>query len=204
MWVSLVNKSTEFKQMHRTSLYKNQGKRIYVFRDRHKDTMWRRILEQFQDSSSQQRVVRFLLENGFGVSSEGKTVVNGIEISASALARVIKVDRRVVDSTLRRICEIDELQSLFSRLRVTPDLTDVAKNLGLSVITILPKNAGDKNIVSSAVDVLASYDLPLRQIFVTDPYVVKTPRLVIIIDGVIPADAIQKLRNLPTVQSLIL
>ncbi len=166
--------------------------------------MWRRILEQFQDSPSQQRVVRFLLENGFGVSAEGKTVVNGIEISASALARFIKVDRRVVDSTLRRICEIDGLQSLFSRLRVTPDLTDVAKNLGLSVITILPKNAGDKNIVSSAVDVLASYDLPLRQIFVTDPYVVETPRLVIIIDGVIPADAIQKLRSLPTVQSLIL
>ncbi len=175
-----------------------------MFRDRHKDTMWRRILVQFQDSPSQQRVVRFLLENGFGVSTEGKAVVNGIEISASALARVIKVDRRVVDSTLRRICEIDELQSLFSRLRVTPDLTDVAKNLGLSVITILPNNAGDKNIVASAVDVLASYDLPLRQIFVTDPYVVETPRLVIIIDGVIPAEAIQKLRNLPTVRSLIL
>ena len=104
----------------------------------------------------------------------------------------------------RRICEIDELQSLFSHLRVTPDLTDVAKNLGLSVITILPNNAGDKNIVASAVDVLASYDLPLRQIFVTDPYVVETPRLVIIIDGVIPAEAIQKLRNLPTVRSLIL
>ncbi|HJJ43654.1 MAG TPA: regulator of amino acid metabolism, contains ACT domain protein [Methanocorpusculum sp.] len=166
--------------------------------------MWRRILEQFQDSPSQQRVVRFYLENGFGVSPEGKTIVNGVEISASALARVIKVDRRVIDATLRRISEIDELRSLFSRLRVTPDLTDVAKNLGLSVITILPNNAGDKNIVSSAVDVLASYDLPLRQIFVTDPYVVETPRLVIIIDGVIPAEAIQKLRNLPSVKSLIL
>jgi hypothetical protein len=166
--------------------------------------MWRKILDQFQDSPSQQRVAKFLLENGFGVSPEGKTIVNGIEISASALARVIKVDRRVIDSTLHRICEIDELQSLFSRLRVTPDLTDVAKNLGLSVITIIPKNAGDKNIVSSAVDVIASYDLPLRQIFVTDPYVVESPRLVIIIDGILPVEAIQKLRDLPAVQSMIL
>jgi len=166
--------------------------------------MWRKILDQFQDSPSQQRVVKYLLENGFGVSPEGKTMVNGIEISASALSRAIKVDRRVVDSTARRICEIDELQSLFSRLRVTPDLTDVAKNLGLSVITIIPKNAGDKNIVSSAVDVLSSFELPLRQIFVTDPYVVEFPRLVIIIDGVIPAEAIKKLRDLPTVKSIIL
>ena len=166
--------------------------------------MWRKILDQFQDSPSQQRVVKFLLENGFGVSPEGKTMVNGIEISASALSRAIKVDRRVVDSTAHRICEIDELQSLFSRLRVTPDLTDVAKNLGLSVITIIPKNAGDKNIVSSAVDVLSSFELSLRQIFVTDPYVVEFPRLVIIIDGVIPAEAIKKLRDLPTVQSIIL
>ncbi len=166
--------------------------------------MWRKILDQFQDSPSQQRVVKYLLENGFGVSPEGKTMVNGIEISASALSRAIKVDRRVVDSTAHRICEIDELQSLFSRLRVTPDLTDVAKNLGLSVITIIPKNAGDKNIVSSAVDVLSSFELPLRQIFVTDPYVVEFPRLVIIIDGVIPAEAIKKLRDLPTVKSIIL
>ena len=73
------------------------------------------------------------------------------------------------------------------------------KNLGL-----LPKNAGDKNIVASAVAVLAAHDLPLRQIFVTDPYIVESPRLVIIIDGVIPATAIEELRALPAVESIIL
>ncbi|HJJ60644.1 MAG TPA: regulator of amino acid metabolism, contains ACT domain protein, partial [Methanocorpusculum sp.] len=30
--------------------------------------MWQRILELFSDSPSQQKVVRFLLENGFGIS----------------------------------------------------------------------------------------------------------------------------------------
>jgi len=166
--------------------------------------MWQRILELFSDSPSQQKVVRFLLENGFGISRDGKVMVNDVEITASSLSRAVKVDRRVVDTTIKRIREFPELEPVFTRLRVTPDFTDVAKHLGLSVITILPKNAVDKNIVSSAVSVLASYDLPLRQIFVTDPYAVENPRLVIIIDGQLQADALQKLKNLPAVDSIIL
>ena len=123
----------------------------------HVYAMWQRILELFSDYPSQQKVVRFLLENGFGISRDGKVVVNDIEITASALSRAVKVDRRVVDTTIKRIAEFSELEPVFTRLRVTPDFTDVAKYLGLSVITILPKNAGDKNIVSSAVAVLAEY-----------------------------------------------
>ncbi|MDV0442927.1 regulator of amino acid metabolism, contains ACT domain protein [Methanorbis rubei] len=166
--------------------------------------MWRTILEPFSDSPSQQRVVKFLLESGFGVSKSGKVAVNGIEISATAVARVVDVDRRVVDTTVKRILEMDDIRETFFHLRVTPDITDVAKNLGLSVVTILPKNAGDKNIVASAVAVLASHDLPLRQIFVTDPYIAESPRLVIIIDGTLPAAAIEDLRALPAVASIIL
>ncbi|MDO5844356.1 MAG: regulator of amino acid metabolism, contains ACT domain protein [Methanocorpusculum sp.] len=164
--------------------------------------MWNKILSLFKDSPSQQRVVRFLIENGLGISEEGKVNANGIEISASALARVIKVDRRVVDTTIKRIMDFDELEPIFTRLRVTPDLTDVAKNIGLSVVTIIPKNAGGKNIVAAAVSVIASHDLTLRQIFVTDPYFVENPRLVIIIDGKIPAAAIDELSALEAVESI--
>lgn len=166
--------------------------------------MWRTILEHFSDSPSQQRVVRFLLENGFGISSSGRVVVNGIEISATAIARVVGVDRRVVDTTVRRVMGMEDISAIFSHLRVTPDITNVAKNLSLSVITILPKNAGDKHIVASAIAVLASHDLRLRQIFVTDPYITESPRLVIIIDGVLPTGAIEELRALPAVEAIIL
>ena len=166
--------------------------------------MWRSILEPFSDSPSQQRVVRFLLENGFGINDSGKVVVNGIEVSATAVSRVVDVDRRVVDTTVKRILEMEDIRTIFAHLRVTPDITNVAKNLGLSVITILPKNAGDKNIVASAVAVLAAHDLPLRQIFVTDPYIAETPKLVIIIDGTLPAAAIEELRALSAVESIIL
>ncbi|HJJ69206.1 MAG TPA: regulator of amino acid metabolism, contains ACT domain protein, partial [Methanocorpusculum sp.] len=91
--------------------------------------MWQRILELFSDSPSQQKVVRFLLENGFGISRDGKVMVNDVEITASSLSRAVKVDRRVVDTTIKRIREFPELEPVFTRLRVTPDFTDVAKHL---------------------------------------------------------------------------
>lgn len=165
--------------------------------------MLRKILDAFSDSPSQQKVVRYLLENGFGINEKGRVVANDVEISSTAIGRAVNVDRRVVDMTVKRAYEMPEFQTFFLHLRATPDLTNVAKNLGLSVITILPKNAGDKNIVASAVEVLAKYDLTLRQIFVTDPYLVEKPKLVIIIDGVIPAQAMKDLHNLPAVDSII-
>jgi len=164
--------------------------------------MWHKILELFADSPSQQKVVRFLLENGFGISPEGKVVANDVEITTAALSRAVNVDRRVVDATVRRIQEFDELEPVFARLRVTPDFTNVAKHLGLSVVTIIPKDAGDKNLVAKIVAILAEYNVTLRQIFVTDPYTAEEPRLVVIIDGKLPAAAIQQLSELDFVKSL--
>ncbi|HJJ47763.1 MAG TPA: regulator of amino acid metabolism, contains ACT domain protein [Methanocorpusculum sp.] len=164
--------------------------------------MWRKILNLFADYPAQQQVVRFLLENGLGINEFGKVHANGIEITAAALARAIKVDRRVIDATILHIAEIDELRHIFTNLRVTPDITGVAMDLGLSVLTIYPKNAGDKNIVASALSVLTRYDLPLRQIFVTDPYFVERPRLVLIVEGTLPSEALTEIRRLPAVESI--
>lgn len=166
--------------------------------------MWQRILELFVDLPSQQKVVQFLLENGFSITKEGKIAVNGVEITASALSRAVKVDRRVVDATVKHILEFEDLKPVFTNLRVVPDFTNVARHLGLSVVTIFPKHAEDKNLVSTVVDVLSNYNLALRQIFVTDPYAAEQPRLVIIIDGKIPAGAIQMLSELNFVDSVIL
>jgi predicted regulator of amino acid metabolism with ACT domain len=46
--------------------------------------MWSDIIHEFADSPSQSRVVRFLLENGFGVTEDGKISCNGIEVPATA------------------------------------------------------------------------------------------------------------------------
>jgi len=167
--------------------------------------MWADISREFADSPSQSRVVRFLLENGFGINEEGRIVCNGIEIPATHIGRAIETDRRVVDATARRILENRELREVFLRMRAAPDLSLVAEALGLSVITLYPKDAHQKGIVGAAVQVLVDHDLSIRQIFVTDPYLAEEPKLVMIVDEPrVPASVYERLRALPQVKQLVI
>ncbi|MDD3137050.1 MAG: regulator of amino acid metabolism, contains ACT domain protein [Methanoregula sp.] len=166
--------------------------------------MWSDIIHEFADSPSQSRVVRFLLENGFGITPEGRISCNDIEIPATAIAKAIGSDRRVVDSTAHRILERPFLREIFINMRATPDLSRVAESLGFSVITILPKNASERGIVGAAVRVLSSHALAIRQIFVTDPQFSEEPKLVIIVEDPLPAGVINELRALSQVRQLII
>jgi hypothetical protein len=166
--------------------------------------MWSAIIREFADSPSQLRVAKFLLENGFGVNPKGRIMCNDIEISATRLAKAINTDRRVVDATAHRILEQASLRSVFTRMRATPDLSLLTTPLGLSVITVLPRDARERGIVGAVVSVICGYDLTLRQIFVTDPVLSEEPKLVVIIDGDIPGNVIEAIRKLPQVRQVIL
>ena len=166
--------------------------------------MWSDIIHEFADSPSQSKVVRFLLENGFGINDRGRVTCNGIEVPATQIAKAIGSDRRVVDATAHRILTIPSLREIFLRMRVTPDLSNVAESLGLTVITVLPKNASERGIVGAAVRVLSGHSLSIRQIFVTDPQLSEEPKLVIIVDEVLPHGVIEEIRSLPQVKKVII
>jgi hypothetical protein len=166
--------------------------------------MWSDIIHEFADSPSQSKVVRFLLENGFGINNSGRVTCNGIEVPATQIAKAIGSDRRVVDATAHRILTIPSLREIFIRMRVTPDLSNVAESLGLTVITVLPKNASERGIVGAAVRVLSGHSLSIRQIFVTDPQLSEEPKLVIIVDEVLPHGVIEEIRALPQVRKVII
>ncbi|MDO9323979.1 MAG: regulator of amino acid metabolism, contains ACT domain protein [Methanoregula sp.] len=166
--------------------------------------MWSDIISEFADSPSQSRVVRFLLENGFGVTEDGRISCNGIEIPATAVAKAIGSDRRVVDSTARRILERPLLKDIFLNMRATPDLSRVGESLGFTVITILPRNANERGIVGAAVRVLSDHLLSIQQIFVTDAHFSEEPKLVIIVEEPLPLGVIEKIRALPQVKQIIL
>lgn len=167
-------------------------------------SMWAAIIREFSDSPSQSRVARFLLENGFGVNAEGRIECNGIEMSATKAAKAIGTDRRVVDATARHILKSSSLKEIFTNIRATPDLSLLAGPLGLSVVTVIPKDARERGIVGSALEVVTAHDLNIRQIFVTDPVLSEQPKLVIIIDGVIPGIVIEEIKKLPQVKRVIL
>jgi len=164
--------------------------------------MWSDIIREFADSPSQTRVVRFLLENGFGVTEDGRISCNGIEMPATSVAKVIGADRRVVDSTARRILDRPVLREIFLNMRATPDLSRVAETLGYTVITVLPKDASERGIVGAAVRVLSDYGLSIRQIFVTDPQLSEDPKLVIIVEDPLPAGVAEAIRALPQVRQV--
>ena len=166
--------------------------------------MWSDIIHEFADSPAQSKVVRFLLENGFGINKEGRVVCNGIEIPATQVAKAIGSDRRVVDATAHRILNIPVLRDIFLQMRATPDLSNVAESLGLSVITVLPRNASERGIVGAAVRVLAAHNLSIRQIFVTDPQLSEEPKLVIIIEDLLPPGVVEEIRGLPQVRKVII
>ncbi|HVP95119.1 MAG TPA: regulator of amino acid metabolism, contains ACT domain protein [Methanoregulaceae archaeon] len=166
--------------------------------------MWSDIIHEFADSPAQSKVVRFLLENGFGVNKEGRVICNSIEIPATQVAKVIGSDRRVVDATAHRILTIPVLRDIFLQMRATPDLSMAAESLGLSVITVLPRNASERGIIGAAVRVLSAHNLSIRQIFVTDPQLSEEPKLVIIIEDLLPPGVVEEIRLLPQVRKVII
>lgn len=166
--------------------------------------MWSEIAGRFADSPAQLRVVKFLLENGFGVSEKGKVTCNGVEIPSTHVGKVTGTDRRVVDSTAKRILGDRDLSRIFLHMRATPDLSRVADALGLTVLIVLPRNAQEKGIVGSVVQVLHEHDLNIRQLFVTDPYFSEQPKLVIILDEPLPPGVAERIRALPQIRQVIL
>lgn len=166
--------------------------------------MWAEIMRRFADSPAQSRVIRFMLENGFGVNENGRLICNNVEIPSTHIGKATGTDRRVVDATARRVLQDPELSKIFINMRATPDLSRVADSLGLTVLTILPRDASEKGIVGAAVQVLHEHDLNIRQIFVTDPYFSEQPKLVIILDGTLPVGVVEKIRALPQIKKVIL
>ena len=165
--------------------------------------MWADISREFADSPSQARVLRFLLENGFGINEEGRIVCNGIG-SATHIGRAIETDRRVVDATARRILR-DPMLQRSSSVCVRPRPLEGRRGPRPLGHHAPSKDAQEKGIVGAAVEVLVDHDLSIRQIFVTDPYLAEEPKLVMIVDEErIPASVYEDLRALPQVRQLII
>jgi predicted regulator of amino acid metabolism with ACT domain len=96
------------------------------------------------------------------------------------------------------------LRDIFLNMRATPDLSRVAESLGFTVITVLPKNANERDIVGAAVRVLSEHQLAIRQIFVTDPQFSEEPKLVMIVEDPLPSGVIEQIRALPQVRQVII
>ena len=164
--------------------------------------MWKEVMEKFEGSPSQKRVIELLLERGFQVSPDGKVASGGIEIPHTHIAHEIGVDRRVVDLTVKRILEEPTLKRIFEHMRSIAFLAEVAPLLGLSVIIIHPMDARAKGILGEVATVMARRGLSIRQAVSDDPYLVDDPKLTIITDKNIPGELIEEIGRLKSVKGV--
>jgi uncharacterized protein len=164
--------------------------------------MFDRIMQKFEGSPSQQRVIRLLLERGFSVSDEGRVVSGGIEIPNTQIAREIGVDRRVVDSTSEAILKDEELRRIFQNISSIPSLRDLAPVLDLSVLTVDVTDADQPGIVATVTTLLADNDISIRQTISEDPEFTDDPRLYLVTDEDIPGDVLNDLKNLDFVRQI--
>jgi predicted regulator of amino acid metabolism with ACT domain len=164
--------------------------------------MFDEIMGKFENSPSQQAVIRLLLERGFSVNDEGRVVSGGIEIPNTGIAREIGVDRRVVDATANAILDDEELRRIFQNISAIPSLKDLAPVLDLTVLTVYVIDADAAGIVATVTGLLAEQNISIRQTVSEDPEFTDEPTLSIITDAELPGDLINEIRTLSFVRKI--
>jgi predicted regulator of amino acid metabolism with ACT domain len=164
--------------------------------------MFDEIMQKFEDSPSQQAVIRLLLERGFSVNDDGRVVSGGIEIPNTGIAREIDVDRRVVDATTDAILEDEELRRIFQNISAIPSLMDLAPVLDLTVLTVRVTDADQPGIVAEVTGRIADAAISIRQTISEDPEFTDEPKLYIVTDGPLPGDLINDIREMPFVRKI--
>jgi len=161
-----------------------------------------RIMGKFEDSPSQQAVIRLLLERGFSVNDEGRVVSGGIEIPNTGIAREIDVDRRVVDATTDAILEDEQLRRIFQNISSIPSLMDLAPVLDLTVITVTVVDETRPGIAADVASRVADRGISIRQIITEDPEFTADPELYLILGEDVPGDLVTELRDLEYVRKI--
>ncbi len=164
--------------------------------------MWSAVRGHFVKRKAGLQVVRLLIESGIRVDEDGRFYVGGAEITDVSLARAAGVDRRVVRDTASYILEDDEMKAIFMKLRPAgTSLVGVASQLGYTVLKINadPHRSG---ILAGVSAVLAKHDLLVRQALADDPDLYPEPALTIVVEGHVPAVAVEDIGRLPYVSSI--
>ncbi len=164
--------------------------------------MFDEIMRKFEDSPSQQAVIRLLLERGFSVNDEGRVVSGGIEIPDTGIAREIGVDRRVVDATTDAVLADDELRRIFQNISAIPSLMDLAPVLDLTVLTVRVTDADEPGIVRDVAGLVADRGISIRQIISEDPEFTDEPCLYVVVGEELPGDLLTAIRDLEAVRKI--
>jgi len=165
--------------------------------------MWRSLAKYFGRYPSQAKVAKLLLQYGLRVSD--RTIFCGdVEVADIAVARAAGVDRRIVRAAVETIMSHDELLNVYSQLRPTALLKDVAPVMGWSAIEIIPVDAQMPGILADVAGVIAGAGISIRQAIVDDPELSEEPRLYVITESPVPPELIPAIKACRGVRSILI
>ena len=161
-----------------------------------------RLSRLFRQFPAQEKVANLMLRLGISVR-DGRPYCGSVEISDTALGRAAGADRRVARAAIDRISGDEGLKDFFAGIRPIALLADVAQQIGCSTLEITPTNASMPGILADVSSVTLAGGTSIRQAVIDDPDG-RSARLLIVLDGPLPAEMIPSLKECRGVASIIL
>jgi len=165
--------------------------------------MWRKIAKYFDKYPKRRKLAQKLIEYGLRISS-GKIYCGQIELSDSKIARAFNIDRRIINTTIKTITDKKDLDRIFSRLKPTCHLKEVAAEMKWGVIEIIPEDPSMPGILAGVSKILADEKISVRQSIVDDFELTEEPKLFIVTEQPIPGRLISKIRGAIGVKALLI
>lgn len=81
-------------------------------------------------------------------------------------------------------------------------LHEIASELGMSAISVIPESAFDKGIIARVSQKLSEEGLNILQAFAEYPYSSLEPKIIFVVEDEIPARLITQLKKLPRIRSI--
>ena len=165
--------------------------------------MWRKIARYFNRYPKRRKLAQKLLEYGLAIK-ENRIYCGEIELSYSKMARAFCIDRRIVNDTITIIMRERDLKKVFSKLKPTCHLKEVAPEMNWGVVEIVPEDPSMPGILADVATLIANNNISIRQAIVDDFELLEEPRLFIVTEEQIPGELIPKIRRAKGVKAVLI
>lgn len=161
------------------------------------------ILEEyFREYPARRKVAETLFNYGLSVK-DGKVFIGDMEVPISAIAKFAGVNRKIVYHTIEYIEKDYALRSIFERVKPCVSLHELAPIMGWEVLEITLPPGMFGCILKDVLEILAEQACSMRQITGFE-YVRQAGTVRIIVEDSIPIEAIEKIRDIKSVEGITL
>jgi len=160
------------------------------------------VKEYFKNYPARRKVAEILVNNGISIKNS-KPYLGNIEISVNAIAKAAGVNRKIVYHTIEYIENTYELRSIFERLHPELNLDNVAPAMGWEVLEISFKKGKFGCSLEKIAKILSEKTCEIRQI-IGERELMDSNKLVIIVENPLKMELISEIKNIESVESIMI